>query len=153
MLELNQLAPNFTLPNQNGELRTLSDYQGQWVVLYFYPKDNTPGCTTQACSYRDNMSVFEKKGIKVFGISKDDAKSKKKFEAKYELNFELLADEDHQVLNTYDVFKEKNMYGKKVWGIVRSTFVINPAGKIVAIFEKVKPEEDVQQVLNVIEKA
>ena len=152
MLEINQKAPNFTLPNQNGEERTLSDYQGQWVVVYFYPKDDTPGCTTQACSYRDNMSVFEKEGIKVFGISKDDVNGKKKFETKYELNFELLADEDHQVLESYGVWKEKNMYGKKVWGIARTTFVINPDGEIASIFEKVKPEEDVEQVLAVIKK-
>ncbi len=153
MLEINQLAPDFTLPNQNGELRTLSDYKGKWVVLYFYPKDNTPGCTTQACSYRDNMNEFEKKGIKVFGLSKDTAQSKKKFEVKYELNFELLADEDHHVLEAYDVWKEKNMYGKKVWGIKRTTFVVNPEGQISAIFEKVKPDEDVAQVLAAIENA
>ncbi len=152
MLELNQKAPEFTLPNQNGELRSLSDYQGQWLVLYFYPKDDTPGCTTQACSYRDNMSEFERRGIKVFGISKDDVKGKKKFETKYELNFELLADEDHQVLESYQVWKEKNMYGKKVWGISRTTFVINPEGEIVSIFEKVKPDEDVASVLAVIGK-
>ena len=150
MLEINQMAPDFSLPNQNGEIRTLSDYKGKWVVLYFYPKDNTPGCTVQACSYRDHMSEFEKRGIKVFGLSKDDAKSKKKFETKYELNFELLADEKQTILDQYGVWKEKNMYGKKVWGISRTTFVLNPDGKIVKIFEKVKPEEDVELVLSSI---
>lgn len=151
MLKINEIAPDFSLPNQNNEIRTLSSFKGQWVVLYFYPKDDTPGCTVQACSYRDNMSAFEKRGIKVFGISKDDVKSHQKFEAKFELNFELLADDQHVVLNAYDVWKEKNMYGKKVMGVARTTFVVNPEGKIAAIFEKVKPEEDVEKVLAVIQ--
>lgn len=153
MLELNQKAPDFKLMNQNNEERILSAYKGQWVVLYFYPKDDTPGCTTQACSYRDSMSEFEKRGIKVFGISKDSVKSHQKFETKYELNFELLANEELDVLNAYEVYREKNMYGKKVMGVARTTFVINPEGLISAIFEKVSPEEDVQNVLKVIEEA
>lgn len=147
---VNEVAPNFTLMNQNGEARTLSDYKGQYVVLYFYPKDDTPGCTIQACSYRDNMEVFTKRNIKVFGISKDDPKSHSKFLAKFNLNFELLADDQKEVVTLYDVYKEKNMYGKAVMGVVRTTFVIDPEGKVVAVFDKVNPEEDVQKVLDVI---
>jgi thioredoxin-dependent peroxiredoxin len=147
---VNEVAPNFTLKNQNGENRSLSDYKGQYVVLYFYPKDDTPGCTIQACSYRDAMSEFSSRNIKVFGISKDDEKSHSKFLAKFNLNFELLADEEKEVINLYDVYKEKNMYGKMVMGVVRTTFVIDPQGKIAAVFDKVNPEEDVQKVLSVI---
>lgn len=147
---VNEVAPNFTLMNQNGEARTLSDYKGQYVVLYFYPKDDTPGCTIQACSYRDNMEVFTQRNIKVFGISKDDPKSHSKFLTKFNLNFELLADDQKEVVTLYDVYKEKNMYGKAVMGVVRTTFVIDPEGKVVAVFDKVNPEEDVQKVLDVI---
>ncbi len=147
---VNEVAPDFTLMNQNGEARTLSDYRGQYVVLYFYPKDDTPGCTIQACSYRDNMDEFSKRKIKVFGISKDDAKSHSKFLAKFNLNFELLADDQKEVVTLYDVYKEKNMYGKAVMGVVRTTFVVDPQGKIAAVFDKVNPEEDVQKVLDVI---
>jgi peroxiredoxin Q/BCP len=149
---INELAPDFTLKNQNSESRTLSDYRGQYVVLYFYPKDDTPGCTIQACSYRDNMDEFTQRNIKVFGISKDDPKSHSKFLAKFNLNFELLADDTLEVVNLYDVYKEKNMYGKAVMGVVRTTFVVDPQGKIAAVFDKVNPEEDVQKVLSVIKQ-
>jgi len=148
---INDLAPDFTLKNQAGEIRTLSAYRGQYVVLYFYPKDDTPGCTIQACSYRDNMDEFTQRNIKVFGISKDDVKSHSKFLAKFNLNFELLADDALEVVSLYDVYKEKNMYGKAVMGVVRTTFVVDPQGKIVAVFDKVNPEEDVQKVLSVIQ--
>jgi len=147
---INDLAPDFTLKNQAGESRTLSAYRGQYVVLYFYPKDDTPGCTIQACSYRDNMGEFTQRNIKVFGISKDDVKSHSKFLAKFNLNFELLADDNLEVVSLYDVYKEKNMYGKAVMGVVRTTFVVDPQGKIAAVFDKVNPEEDVQKVLSVI---
>ena len=149
-LNVNDSAPNFTLHNQNGEPRTLSDYRGQFVIIYFYPKDDTPGCTIQACSYRDSMQEFTDRKIKVFGISKDDETSHSKFQAKFNLNFELLADDQKEVVTLYDVYKEKNMYGKKSMGVVRTTFVIDPEGKIVAIFDKVNPSEDVQKVLQVI---
>ena len=151
MLHINDKAPDFTLANQRGEKRTLSDYTGQTVVLYFYPKDDTPGCTIQACSYRDSMAEFEKRGIKVFGISKDDVKSHQKFESKYQLNFEILADDGHQALNAYGVWKEKNMYGKKVMGVARTTFIINKEGIITHIFEKVDPSTDTQLVLDAIQ--
>ena len=151
MLHVNDKAPDFTLVNQKGEKRTLSEYIGQTVVLYFYPKDDTPGCTIQACSYRDNMAEFEKRGIKVFGISKDDVKSHQKFESKYQLNFEILADDGHQALNAYGVWKEKNMYGKKVMGVARTTFIVNKEGIITHIFEKVDPNTDTQLVLDAIQ--
>lgn len=149
-LNVNDVAPNFTLHNQNGEPRTLSDYRGQFVIIYFYPKDDTPGCTIQACSYRDSMQEFTDRKIKVFGISKDDEMSHAKFQSKFNLNFELLADDQKEVVSLYDVYKEKNMYGNTSMGVVRTTFVIDPEGKIVAIFDKVDPAEDVQKVLQVI---
>lgn len=152
MLKEKTLAPNFTLPNQLGELRTLSDFKGQTVVLYFYPKDNTPGCTVQACTYRDTMPIYTKAGIKVFGISKDTVKSHQKFEKDFDLNFELLADDQLEVIQAYGVWKEKNMYGKKVMGVARTTFIINPEGIISHIFEKVDPKSDPETVLKALGK-
>ena len=149
-MNLKDLAPDFTLPNQRGELRKLSDYRGQYVVLYFYPKDNTPGCTVQACTYRDAMPEYLKHNIKVFGISKDDLKSHQKFEADFDLNFELLSDENRDAIEAYGVWKEKNMYGKKTMGVARTTFVIDPEGRIHAIFEKVDPKLDPEKVLKAI---
>lgn len=150
MLNINDDAPNFKLHNQKGELRNLSDYKGQFVVLYFYPKDNTPGCTIQACTYRDTMPIYAKNDIKIFGISKDNLDSHKKFESDFDLNFELLSDETKEVIEAYDVWKEKNMYGKMIMGVERTTFVINPAGKIVNVFRKVDPKLDSEIVLKAI---
>lgn len=150
MLNINDDAPNFKLTNQKGELRELSNYKGQFVVLYFYPKDNTPGCTIQACTYRDMMPVYTKNNIKVFGISKDNLDSHMKFENDFDLNFELLSDETKEVIEAYDVWKEKNMYGKMIMGVERTTFVINPAGKIVNVFKKVDPKLDSEIVLKAI---
>jgi peroxiredoxin Q/BCP len=150
MLQVNDLAPDFSLLNQKGETRRLSDYRGQYVVLYFYPKDNTPGCTTQACTYRDAMPLYEKNNIKVFGISKDGTKSHQKFEEDFELNFDILSDEELEVITAYDVWKEKNMYGKQVFGVQRSTFVVDPEGKIAHVFIKVDPKLDSELVLKAI---
>lgn len=150
MLQVNDLAPDFTLVNQKGETRRLRDYRGQYVVLYFYPKDNTPGCTTQACTYRDAMPLYEKNNIKVFGISKDGMKSHQKFEHDFELNFEILSDEELEVITAYDVWKEKNMYGKRVFGVQRSTFVVDPEGRIAYVFIKVDPKLDSELVLKAI---
>jgi peroxiredoxin Q/BCP len=150
MLNIKDKAPEFELKNQKGEVRRLSDYKGQYVVLYFYPKDNTPGCTTQACTYRDAMPTYTKNNIKVFGISKDDLDSHKKFEADFDLNFELLSDESKEVIQAYDVWKEKNMYGKITMGVERTTFVINPEGEIAQIFRKVDPKLDSEVVLKSI---
>jgi thioredoxin-dependent peroxiredoxin len=150
MLNVNDIAPNFKLKNQRGEFRELSDFRGQFVVLYFYPKDNTPGCTTQACTYRDAMPTYTENNIKVFGISKDDLESHVKFENDFDLNFELLSDESKEVIQAYDVWKEKNMYGKITMGVERTTFVINPEGKIANVFKKVDPKLDSEVVLKSI---
>ncbi len=150
MLNVNDIAPNFKLKNQKDEFRELNDYKGQFVVLYFYPRDNTPGCTTQACTYRDAMPEYTKNNIKVFGISKDSLDSHKKFENDFDLNFELLSDESKEVIQAYDVWKEKNMYGKITMGVERTTFVINPEGRISNIFKKVDPKLDSEVVLKSI---
>ncbi|MGB7595405.1 MAG: thioredoxin-dependent thiol peroxidase [Erysipelotrichaceae bacterium] len=152
MLEIGQEAPLFELPNQQGEVRKLKDYQGQYVVLYFYPKDNTPGCTVQACNYRDTMPEFTKRNIKVFGISKDGGDSHRKFESDFDLNFELLSDEDHAIIEAYGVWGEKMNYGKPYMGVLRTTFVVDPNGKVVKIFPKVDPKLDPQQVLEFIDQ-
>lgn len=150
MLELMQEAPDFTLKNQDREIRTLSDYREQFVVLYFYPKDHTPGCTEQACAYRDVMEDFDKENVKVFGISKDGAGTHKNFRKNNHLNFELLSDESREVIKAYGVYKEKKMYGKTVGGTIRSTFVINPEGKLIKVFEEVDPALDAELVLDYI---
>jgi peroxiredoxin Q/BCP len=140
-------APVFSLPDQSGKTVSLSDFAGKTVVLYFYPKDDTPGCTAQACSYRDEYAVFKKKGVVVLGMSPDDAESHGKFADKFSLPFPLLADEGHKTAEKYGVWVEKSMYGKKYMGVERSTFVIGPDGKLAAIYRKVKPSEDVAGVL------
>jgi thioredoxin-dependent peroxiredoxin len=151
MLVIGQKAPDFTLQNEAGDLVSLSDFKDQTCVLYFYPKDDTPGCTTQACFYRDSSHEFVKRGVKVIGISKDDVKSHKKFQEKFQLNFTILADPDTTVVQRYDVWKEKSMYGKKYMGVARTTFVIEK-GIIKAIFENVDPKNDVEMVLNFLDQ-
>jgi thioredoxin-dependent peroxiredoxin len=140
-------APDFELPVSGGETFKLSDAQGQNVILYFYPKDDTPGCTTEACNFRDNLDVLSEAGALVYGISPDTMKAHDKFIEKYDLNFPLLADEDANVAKAYGVWKEKNMYGRKYMGIERTTFLINPAGKISYIWRKVKPAGHAEQIL------
>lgn len=146
-MKLNQKAPDFNLADQNGEKHKLSNYRGQWVLVYFYPKDDTPGCTAEACSVRDNLPKFNKMTAKVFGISTDSVASHKKFADKYKLKFTLLSDENKQVVEKYGVWQEKSMYGKKYFGTVRSSFLVNPEGKISKIYEKVKPENHAAEVL------
>lgn len=148
MLEVGMKAPEFTLFNQNGESVSLSDFKGQKVVLYFYPKDNTPGCTKQACGFAENYPQFLEKGAVVLGISKDTVKSHKKFEEKYNLPFTILADPELTAIQAYDVWKEKNMYGKKVMGVVRTTYLINEEGMIEKAFDKVKAADNPIQMLN-----
>jgi peroxiredoxin Q/BCP len=140
-------APVFSTPDQTGKTVSLSDFAGKTVVLYFYPKDDTPGCTAQACSYRDEYAAFKKKGVVVLGMSPDDAESHAKFAEKFSLQFPLLADEGHVIAEKYGVWVEKSMYGKKYMGVERSTFVIGPDGKLAAIYRKVKPNETVAEVL------
>jgi len=146
----NELAPDFNLEDENGVSRKLSDFLGKPVVLYFYPKDDTPGCTTEACEFRDDYSVYESAGVVILGISPDTSKSHQKFKKKYNLPFTILADVDHAVCELYGVWGEKNMYGKKYFGVFRTTFVIDQNGKIKEIFEKVTPKGHSTQVLAVL---
>jgi peroxiredoxin Q/BCP len=151
MIKEGDIAPNFSTKNQNGEEVKLSDYRGKQVVLYFYPKDNTPGCTKEACSFRDADDVYQKHGIKVFGVSTDSEKSHQKFISKYGLPFDLLADTEKEIVNLYGVYGEKSLYGKKYMGINRTTFLINEEGKIVKIFKKINVSEHVHEVLEAFE--
>lgn len=147
MLKENDAAPEFTLENQDGESVSLSDFRGRKVVLYFYPKDDTSGCTVQACELRDNADTFDARGAVILGVSPDPVKSHRKFADKYELPFTLLADVDHRVAEAYGVWQEKSMYGRKYWGNERTTFVIDEQGRIAKVLPKVKPAEHVDQVL------
>lgn len=144
-------AFDFKLQDSEGREVSLHDFKGQKVVVYFYPKDSTPGCTAQACSYRDHFEELTARNIKVIGISKDTVSSHQKFIARQSLNFTLLADPELTAIQAYDVWKEKNMYGKKVMGVVRTTFVIDERGNLLTRFDKVKPEQDVAQVLAFID--
>ncbi|QDY88289.1 thioredoxin-dependent thiol peroxidase [Mycoplasma anserisalpingitidis] len=150
MLKINQEAPDFTLLDQNNQPFTLSKYRNQKVLLYFYPKDNTSGCTKQACSYRDSMNQFEKLNIKVIGISKDSIESHKKFIEQNELNFTLLSDPEKQAIEKYFVWKEKVNFGKKYFGVVRSTFLIDENGKLIYVKYKASPAIDVENVLKIL---
>ncbi len=147
MLEIGTKAPEFSLPDQNGEIRNLADYRGQKVVLYFYPKDMTSGCTKQACGFGEMYPQFREKGAVVLGVSKDSVASHKKFEEKYGLPFTLLADPELDVIKAYDVWKEKKLYGKASMGVVRTTYLIDEEGVIVKAFDKVKAAENPAQML------
>ncbi|WP_461202071.1 thioredoxin-dependent thiol peroxidase [Anoxybacillus sp. TBDG-1] len=146
-------APNFTLPASNGENVTLSQFRGKYVVLYFYPKDMTPGCTTEACEFRDHYEVFEELGAVVIGISPDSIGRHKKFIEKHRLPFLLLADEKQDVAKAYGVWKLKKNFGKEYMGIERSTFLVDPNGQIVQEWRKVKVNGHVEEVLNVLKGA
>ena len=152
MLETGIKAPDFTLPDQDGILHSLSDYLGKKVVLYFYPKDNTSGCTKQACNFMELMPHFSENNAVVLGVSKDSVASHKKFQEKYGLNFTLLADTEKEVIKQYDVWQEKNMYGKITMGVVRTTYLIDENGMIVKAFGKVKAAENPADMLKEIEK-
>jgi len=141
-------APDFSLQDQSGNRVSLKDFLGSTVVLYFYPKDNTPGCTTEAIEFQDALPRFEEAGIDVFGISPDDTKSHCKFIEKLGLGFRLLCDTENDVAQKYGVWVEKNMYGKKYWGIQRSTFLIDKTGKIAFVWPKVKPQGHAAEVLD-----
>jgi thioredoxin-dependent peroxiredoxin len=133
-------APDFSLPADDGSTVTLSELRGQRVVLYFYPKDDTSGCTTEACEFRDALPRIEEAGARVLGVSPDPVKSHEKFKSKYDLNFPLLADEDHQVCEAYGVWKEKSMFGNRYWGVERSTFLIDEKGKVAKAWRRVRPK-------------
>lgn len=151
-LTLGAKAPNFKLADQNGHLHQLSDYAGRYLLLYFYPKDDTPGCTTEACSLRDAWAEFVEVGAVVLGISADSAASHAKFAAKFDLPFPLLADQNREMIKAYGVLAEKSMFGKKFLGIKRSSFLIDPEGKIAKIYPSVKPSQHAQEVLRDLEK-
>lgn len=150
MLEVGCIAPEFTLLDQNGNRVSLSDFRGKKVILYFYSKDNTPGCTKQACGYAKNYLAFKERDAIVIGISKDTVTAHKKFETKFQLPFILLADPELEVLQSYDVWKEKNMYGRIVMGVVRTTYLINEEGIIEKAFTKVKAANDADVMLKEI---
>ena len=152
MLEVGKKAPQFTLPDSDGNKVSLKDYLGQKVVLYFYPKDNTSGCTREACDFRDSLSQFNKIKIAVLGVSKDSQSSHIKFRDKYDLNFPLLSDIETKVIQKYGIWKEKSMYGKKYMGVERSTFLIDEKGKIEKIYKKVKVTDHVSQILSDLKK-
>lgn len=147
MLEEGKKAPAFSLFNQDGNKISLKDISGKKIVLYFYPKDDTSGCTKEACSFRDVFPKFKKSDAIILGVSPDSVKSHKKFAEKYDLNFDLLADEDKKVVQLYNVWKEKSMYGKKYMGVERTTFIIDEKGKIKKIFSKVKVDGHEKEVL------
>jgi peroxiredoxin Q/BCP len=150
MPEPGQIAPDFTLPDQDGVPVTLSDLRGQTVVLYFYPRADTPGCTTQACGVRDHAADYERAGARVIGVSPDPVPAVKRFAEKHGLGFTLLADEGHAAADAYGTWAEKRMYGKTYWGVQRSTFVIDPEGRIARAFPKVSPKTHDDEVLRAL---
>ncbi|HWG22260.1 MAG TPA: thioredoxin-dependent thiol peroxidase [Terracidiphilus sp.] len=151
-MELHEKVANFTLQTDENKTVSLTDYAGKPVVLFFYPRADTPGCTIEACGFRDAFTKLEKAGAVVLGISRDTPQSQAKFKAKYNLPYTLLADVDERVCNQFGVLKEKNMYGKKVWGIERTTFVIGPDQTLLHVFPKVTPEGHAEQVLALLEE-
>lgn len=146
-LHIGDNAPQFTLQDQHNKSHSLSDYIGKWVLIYFYPKDNTPGCTKEACQLRDNFPHFEKSDAIILGISKDSVESHRKFASSYELPFTLLSDPNHDTLKEYDAWGEKSFMGKITIGIKRCSYLIDPAGKIAKIYTSVKPETHAEEVL------
>lgn len=146
-----QQAPSFSLPDQDGIIRNLSDYKGAWLILYFYPKDDTPGCTKEACNFRDNTNEFQKRGVVIVGVSKDSVASHKKFAEKYHLNFPLLSDQALSMIKAYDAWGEKKFMGRTFAGVLRNTYLINPHGEIVKIYEKVNPLVHADEILRDID--
>lgn len=148
MLKINELAPEFSLFDKDNNLVKRSDFLGKWVVIYFYPKDNTPGCTTQAKTYEENLNEFKKRGIEVIGISKDSVASHSNFASKHNLTFTLLSDPSLEVLKAYKVWGPKKMYGREYEGVIRSSYLIDPNGVIRGAFSKVSPKNDALTILN-----
>ncbi|WP_147613394.1 thioredoxin-dependent thiol peroxidase [Treponema pectinovorum] len=150
MLNIGTKAPDFSLPDQNGVIHSLSEYAGKRLVLYFYPKDNTSGCTKQACSFAELYPNFKEKGVEILGVSKDSVQSHKKFEEKYELPFTLLSDTELTVIKAYDVWKEKKLYGKTYMGVVRTTYLIDENGMIIRAEEKVDAGKNANDTLKLL---
>jgi peroxiredoxin Q/BCP len=150
-LKAGDKAPGFTAKDQNGKTVSLSDFSGKKVILYFYPKDDTPGCTAEACDFRDNYQSMLSKGFEVIGVSTDDEKSHKKFETKYSLPFTLIADAEKSIVEAYGVWVEKNMYGKKYMGTARTTFIIDGDGTILKVIDKVDTKNSSQQVIDLLQ--
>ena len=151
MLEVGMKAPDFTLPDKDGNMVSLSDFKGQKVVLYFYPRDNTPGCTRQACAFAQNYGAFEEKGVAVIGVSKDSVASHVKFAEKHQLPFILISDPELVAIQGYDVWKEKKLYGKVSMGVVRTTYIIDEEGIIEKVMLKVKPDTNANEILQYLE--
>ena len=151
MLNINDMAPDFELPDQNGDMHRLSDYRGRKVILYFYPRDNTAGCTKQACGFAERYPQFQEKGAVVLGVSKDSVASHKKFEQNYGLPFTLLSDTEKTVIMAYDCWKEKKNYGKVSMGVVRTTYLIDENGVIIRAMDKVKAADNPAQMLEILE--
>jgi peroxiredoxin Q/BCP len=147
MLEVGKKAPAFNLPDQDGNKHMLSDYAGKWVLVYFYPKDNTPGCTKEACAIRDDWSEFKKLGAVVLGVSKDSVKSHRNFADKHSLPFTLLSDESTKMIDKYGAWQKKKMAGREYMGIVRMSYLVDPTGKVAKVYGKVKPPEHSAEVL------
>ena len=152
LLEVGAKAPEFNTVDQNGKKVSLKDFKGKRVILYFYPKDDTPGCTKEACAFRDKFPDFRKLKVDILGVSVDDEKSHKKFVEKYELPFTLLVDTDKKIVESYGVWGEKSLYGKKYMGTNRVTYLIDETGHISAVFPKVKPESHAEELLDVLKK-
>jgi peroxiredoxin Q/BCP len=146
-----EIAPDFTAKDQNGKTVSLSDFRGKNVILYFYPQDNTPTCTNEACNFRDNYQSLLSKGFSVIGVSPDTEKSHKKFETKFNLPFPLIADPDRKIVEQYGLWAEKMMFGRKYMGVLRTTFVIDPKGKIIKVIDKVESKNASQQVLDLLQ--
>jgi len=151
-LKVGDKAPDFSLPDQSGTTKSLKDFKGKKLVFYFYPKDNTSGCTKEACAFQENLGILKKKGVNVVGVSADSVASHQKFADKYDLQFPLLSDEKKDVLKSYDVWKQKSMYGKEYMGIERTTYIIDEKGKVAHIFPKVKVIGHVDEVSQVLDK-
>ena len=153
LIDPGKKAPAFALKDQAGTIHKLSDYEGRPVILYFYPKDDTPGCTKESCDFRDNLPKFKKSKAAVFGVSILDEKSKKQFADKFDLSFPLLADADHDVAEKYGVWQQKSLYGRKFMGIVRTTYLIGPDGKVAARWDNVKVDGHAEQVLEAVRQS
>lgn len=151
-LKIGDSAPDFNLPDQEGKIHSLKDYLGQWFLLYFYPKDDTPGCTAEACSLRDNFSKFKKLNIRILGVSTDSVKSHTKFADKFNLPFTLLADEKKELVKEYDVYKKKKFMGREYFGTMRESFLIDPKGIIAKVYENVKPDLHADEILSDLKK-